>query len=235
MDSNPLVSVIVPVYNGQLYLAEAIASILAQTYRLVEIIVIDDGSTDHSAEVAASFAPSVQYFYQTNCGIGAARNRGGDLARGSFFAFLDHDDLWVNEKLAFQMAAFDRDPELDVVFGHVIQFHSPELDEQVKNTKLCPDEKIAGYTAGTMLVRREAFQRVGPFRTDLQLGDFIDWYAKAGEKGLKSLMLSSVLMKRRIHATNTGISKRNSRADYVRVLKEAIDRRNAARKSGETS
>jgi glycosyltransferase involved in cell wall biosynthesis len=232
MDSNPLISVILPVYNGQRYLAEAIASVLAQTYRPVEIRVIDDGSTDHSAEVATSFASSVQYFYQTNGGIGAARNRGVDLARGSFFAFLDHDDLWVQEKLAYQMAAFDRDPQLDVVFGHVIQFHSPELDEQVKDTKLCPTGKIAGYIAGTMLVRRGTFHRVGPFRTDLQLGDFIDWYAKAMEKGLKSLMLPSVLMKRRIHAANTGIRTRSSRTDYVRVLKAALDRRNAARKLG---
>lgn len=76
MDSNPLISAILPVYNGQRYLAEAIASVSAQTYRPVEIRVIDDGSTDHSAEVATSFASSVQYSYQTNGGIGAARNRG---------------------------------------------------------------------------------------------------------------------------------------------------------------
>ena len=227
MERNPLISVILPVYNGQQYLAETIESFLAQTYRPLEIAVIDDGSTDRSADVAASFAPSVRYFHQPNRGVGAARNRGVDSARGDFFAFLDQDDLWVREKLAYQMAAFDRDPHLDAVFGHVIQFHSPELDERAKKTKRCPRGKIGGYVAGTMLVRREAFHRVGPFRTDLQLGDFIDWYANAMEKGLKRLMLPSVLMKRRIHASNTALLARNSRADYVRVLRATISRRKA--------
>ena len=105
MQDKPLVSAIIPVYNCERYLAEAIESVLAQTYRPIGIIVVDDGSTDGSADVAKSFTdPQVRYFYQPNSGQGAARNQGTNLARGSFFTFLDADDLWTDNKLELQLA-----------------------------------------------------------------------------------------------------------------------------------
>src|SRR5436853_749734 len=100
-----LVSVIIPVYNCEQYLAEAIQSVLAQTHPTIELIVVDDGSTDNSAAVAKSFAV-VRYVFQRQGGPGAARNRGISLARGSFLAFLDADDVWVAGKLTRQLAAF---------------------------------------------------------------------------------------------------------------------------------
>jgi len=105
MKQNPLISVIIPVYNGERYLAEAIESALAQTWEPVEIIIVDDGSTDGSADVASRFASSVKYDLQPHAGPGAARNRGARLARGDYLAFLDADDLWLKEKLKLQMAA----------------------------------------------------------------------------------------------------------------------------------
>ena len=231
MPNDTLISIIIPVYNGERYLAETIESTLAQTHTPGEIIVIDDGSTDGSAKIAERFSTSVQYHWQPNGGTSAARNRGVAVARGDFLAFLDADDLWTEDKLARQAAAFTKDPTLDVVFGHVQQFYSPELDEETKRRIAIPIETMRGFHAGAMLIKREAFLRVGLFKSDLQLAEFVDWYARAMELGLKSLMLPDMVMKRRIHQTNQGTRHREARGDYVRVLKASLDRRRRQEKN----
>jgi glycosyltransferase involved in cell wall biosynthesis len=215
------------VYNCERYLSQAIESVLAQTYQPIEIIVVDDGSTDDSAAVAKSFGDIVKYERQQNSGAATARNRGVELAIGNFLAFLDADDFWIEDKLKCQMAAFVKDTELDVVFGYVKQFYSPELDDIIKQKIKCPPEPIAGYHAGTMLIKRDSFLRVGQFERNWKVADFIDWYIKATEQGLKSSMLPEVLLHRRIHDTNMGISQRQSRIEYVRILKASLDRRRA--------
>ena len=224
MGDSPLVSVIIPVYNAGLYLAEAVKSILDQNYRPIEIIIVDDGSTDNSAEVAKSFGSSVSYHFQPNAGAGAARNRGVDLSKGVFLSFLDADDLWVEGKLSRQMSILAGDPELSMVFGHVQQFFSPDLDEEERKKIDLPVETMPGYHAGTMVLRRDAFFQVGPFES-WQMGEFIDWHVKAMEKKLKSFMLPETVMKRRIHSNNMTIRDRGNQMDYVRILKAALDRR----------
>lgn len=225
MHDQSSVSVVVPVYNCQRYLPEAVESALAQTYRPIEVIVVDDGSTDGSADAAKRFVPPVQYCWQPHSGAGPARNRGVDLARGSFLAFLDADDLWVETKLVLQMAAFDADPELDMVFGHVQQFPSPELAGSAKPRLRYSAEKVPGYVAAAMLIRRDAFVRVGPFESHWHLGEFMDWYLRAIERGLKGLMLPEVVARRRLHADNLGLRERASQGDYLRILKASLDRR----------
>jgi hypothetical protein len=112
-----------------------------------------------------------------------------------------------------------------MVFGQVQQFYSPELDESSKSRIKIPVETTAGAHYGAMLVRREAFWRVGSFRTDVLMGDFVDWHARAVELGLKSISQPDIVMKRRIHLTNLGILHRDARRDYLRVLKTVLDRR----------
>src|SRR5262245_16865951 len=124
------ISVIIPVYNGERYLAEALVSVLAQTHPPTEIIVVDDGSTDTTAQIAQRYAPRIHYHFRPRgavSGAAAARNHGAYLAQGDYLAFLDADDVWLPDKLRLQMAAFAHDPALDQVFGHVQQFISPEL------------------------------------------------------------------------------------------------------------
>lgn len=228
MGRQSLVSAIVPVYNGEQYLAETLSSILSQTYRPVEVIVIDDGSTDGSAAIARSF-PDVRYYFQSNAGPGAARNHGVERGNGQFFAFLDADDLWEPEKLARQMAAFANNPELDMVFGYVQQFYSPELDAETKANLRLDGEKLSGYVAGAMLIKRDAVLRAGSFATHWRVGEFIDWYAKAKGRGLHSLLLPEVVLRRRIHTRNMGIREQSSWADYVRIVKASLDRRRKER------
>jgi glycosyltransferase involved in cell wall biosynthesis len=223
MEHNHLVSVIIPVYNSERYVAEAIESVLSQTHRSIEVIVVDDGSTDDSAQIVKRYG-SVQYYFQPHGGIGSALNRGIQEARGSFFAFLDTDDLWKNNKLIRQMSFLNQNPEPDIVFGHVEHFFSSEIDDNLRRKLRCPDGLMPGYCRGTMLIKRDTFLNIGPFATDWKLGDFADWYLRATEKGLTSLMLPDVLLRRRIHNFNQGIRNRNYQLDYVRILKAALDR-----------
>jgi len=228
MRANSLISVIIPVYNGERYLAEAIESALGQHYRPIEIILVDDGSTDRSAEVAKQVSQSIRYLYQAHGGAGAARNAGVDLATGEFLAFLDADDLWVEEKLARQMAALDADDSLDIVFGHVRQFISPELPEDAMRRIKCPPDHMPGRLPGTMLVRSTSFFRVGYFAP--AIGEVLDWTLRAEELGLKHEMLSDVVLNRRLHSTNSVILHRNFRVEYVRYLKASLDRRRAGKR-----
>jgi glycosyltransferase involved in cell wall biosynthesis len=107
-----LVSVIIPAYNAELYLAEAIESVLAQTYRTVELIVVDDGSTDNTALIAKKFADSVRLIHQTNQGLSAARNAGIRSAQGEIIALLDADDLWESCFLEVMVSALEQNPQL---------------------------------------------------------------------------------------------------------------------------
>lgn len=226
MDTTRLVSVVIPVYNCERYLAEAIDSVLTQTFRPIEIVVVDDGSTDASGAIAKGYdSDLVRYSYQRNSGACAARNRGVELVRGTFLAFLDSDDVWLPEKLSLQMTAIECETDLDMVFGLVTQFYSPELDPPLEANAVNDQEVLPGYCPGTMLIRRDVFARVGPFDTQLRIGEFVDWYSKAVDKGLKSIVIPKILMKRRIHGNNTGIRDRESRTDYVRILKRTLDRR----------
>ena len=214
-----------PVRDGARHLAGAIESILEQTSEAAEIWVIDDGSRDGSAAVAASFSGrGVRCVSQAPGGAAAARNRGAGLAAGDLLAFLDADDLWTADKLAFQCAALEADPALDMVFGRAEQFVSPDLDEAARARLRCPPESSPGYLPSAMLVRRAAFERVGPFETQWEIGEFVAWFARARALGLRDHMLENVVLRRRLHDSNQGQRKRGHYRDYAHILKAALDR-----------
>jgi glycosyltransferase involved in cell wall biosynthesis len=224
----PLVSCIIPVFNGERYLEETLQSVLAQTHRPLQIIVADDGSTDRSAELARDFDPAVICLHQPNAGHAAARNLGLTAATGHYVAFLDADDLWHPEKLARQLQRFAANPQLGVAFTHLENFWSPDADLASK-----PGEDafrpVPGYTSVSMLARRELFTTVGLLDVSLQHGNDRDWFCRAAERGVALEMMPDVLVRRRLHATNrSGALGGNSRAEYLRILKASLDRRRAA-------
>jgi glycosyltransferase involved in cell wall biosynthesis len=226
--ATPLVSVIVPAYNAEPYLADALESVFAQDYPDLDVIVVDDGSDDDTAGVAERRGTRVRLFRQPNRGAGAARNAGIDAARGSFVAFLDADDLWVDGRLAAQLAVANADAAVDFVFGHVEQFVSPEVAAADAARVECPEGSVPGYTVGALLARAQSLRQVGRFREDVRVGEFIDWYARAADLGMRSEMLPVTVLRRRIHSTNLGIRRRDAAGDYAVVLKAALDRRRAA-------
>lgn len=225
---NPLVSVMIGVYDAAPYLGEAIESVLAQDYEPLELIVVDDGSTDGSGDVARGF-PDVRVIRQENAGNGAARNRAVEEASGTLYAFLDADDRFTPAKLGLQKAALDDDPGLDMVFGHVREFLSPELDEETRAMLRPPAPEPMPWTApNLMLIRREAFHRVGPFTTTVRVGVTVDWFARAAEAGLRYAILPEVVLERRLHTANNGLRERASRSQYIEVIRQAMERRRAA-------
>jgi glycosyltransferase involved in cell wall biosynthesis len=221
-----LVSCIVPVFNGERYLREALDSILAQTHPVLEVIVVDDGSTDSTAEIVRSYADRVRNMRQANAGPAAARNYGLGAARGQFVAFLDADDRWHGEKLARQLARFAARPELDLSYTHVRNFWIPELreeEERLRDHRL--NRPTPAYLAATLLARRRVFETVGGFDVGLGFGHSTDWHLRATEAGAISEMLDDVLYLRRIHQRNRSREfSARSRDEYLRLVKSHLDR-----------
>ena len=225
---HPTVSVVIPAYNRERHIAEAIESVLAQTHRSTELIVVDDGSDDDTAEVAGRY-DDVVCIRRARGGAAAARNTGIDRARGELLAFLDSDDVWLDDKLERQLAARAGRREADIVLGFVEHFLSPELSPAERARLVCPDRPGPGFCVGAMLIPSATFGRVGPFDESLRVGEFVDWYARAEEAGLTTLMLEDVVLRRRIHAGHLDQPPADVRRDFARLLKARIDRKRAAR------
>lgn len=228
MNSQPLlVSVIIPVYNGERYLAAALESVLAQVPQPLEIIVVDDGSNDQSVQVALGYQPLVQCVQQVHGGIGAARNAGVRVAQGELLAFLDADDLWTPDKLTRQVDYLQKHPEIDMVFGQAEQFISPELSPE-QRPALPTQPIMAGFVAGAMLIHRGSFAEVGEFATTWTIGEFIDWYGRAQTLGLQSALLPDVVLRRRLHTTNVTRRTQDQRSDYLRIVKARLNAKRVA-------
>ncbi len=219
-----MVSVIVPVYNGENYLAQALESVLKQSYQNIEIIIVDDGSTDNTAELAKSYCdrPNIQYIYQENGGHGSALNAGFSKASGIFLASIDHDDLWEQKKMQIQLAAFADDPSLEVVFSHQKNFAENKASERLAYKK----EAVPGYMAGSMLIRTDSFSRVGLFTTEIRKGYFWPWYERLNSLDLNTLLLPDVLYHRRVHGQNMSIGRDNKDfKDYFSAIRAIRNQR----------
>jgi glycosyltransferase involved in cell wall biosynthesis len=227
--SLPLISCIVPAYNAERYLAEAIDSILAQTYPHTQIIVVDDGSTDGTADVVARYGGRIEGHRQPNGGTSAARNRGIAAACGEFLAFLDADDLWHPEKLARQAARFEASPELTVSLTHIQNFWVAGLEAEAARFKEHPrNGPVPGYSPVTMLARRAVFEQTGDFTDGLAFADSLDWFLRLREQGIGVEMLDDVLVYRRMHHANKTRSFRESdRDEFLKLVKASLDRRRA--------
>jgi hypothetical protein len=229
--SLPLVTAIVPVYNGAAFLHEAIQNIIGQDYPSLEIIVVDDGSTDEIDRAVASLQTEVRFFKQENAGAAAARNRGIRDASGELIAFLDVDDLWPKHNLRTLVDFLLQHPGIDVVHGHG---QLMELDavtgeyEYVGN----PAESFPFYI-GAALFRRRAFETVGLFDTELRFAEDTDWFNRALELaiGLERLPQVSLLVRR--HGQNLTHGKSLVELNTLRVFKKVLDRKRQRASQGE--
>jgi glycosyltransferase involved in cell wall biosynthesis len=222
------ITAIVTVFNRDAYLREALQSIFDQTRPADEVIVIDDGSTDRSAEVARSFGPRVRCISQANQGMGGARNAGLAAAQGDLIAFLDSDDLWLEKKLEAQLSFLDAHPDLDLVFCHMKPFLSAEINPSSVPT--LDDREIPACICSGAMIYRRIFDRTGGFDTNLRIGDFISWFGRAQEKGLRYDILPDLLLRRRVHLSNS-VLNHEARTDYLHILKRRIDLGRAARQA----
>jgi glycosyltransferase involved in cell wall biosynthesis len=224
--------VIIPVHNGERYLAEAIQSALAQTLPPAEIIVIDDGSTDGSTAIAQSFGPPVRVLTQPNLGPAAARNLGVQHATGEPLAFLDGDDLWLPEKLAYQAQFLVDNPSCQALFGRMENFITPELDERQAALLAKSAAQSGEMHVGTLLIHRTTFLRVGYFDTGRRHGEFIDWWGRARQLGLTYAILPELVMRRRLHADNLTRREQDGRREYLALLRQNIARQRETASAG---
>lgn len=220
------VSCVVPVCNGERFLAEALDSILAQTDLPAELIVVDDGSTDRSPEIAESYGDRVLLLRQRNRGPAAARNRGIRAACGELLAFLDADDLWHPAKLERQVAFLRAHPEVDLCLTRYRNFWAPELsDEQERYGRHALSQPSSAFNIGTLLARREVFDRT-PFNEALRYGENTDWFMSVLGWGARAEMLPEELAQRRFHAASTTrTAAEASRAAFLDNLKAWRDSR----------
>lgn len=229
--ADQLVSVIVPVFAGERFLGDALDSVAAQTYPRVETIVVDDGSPDRSVEIATG-RPGVRVLHGPHRGVAAARNSGLSAARGELIAFLDQDDQWQPSKLARQAAVLAERSAVDIVLSHmemtlVAGTPRPSWFEPAWLTSPQP-----GYVPSTWLVRREAFERVGPFDTSYEIACDSDWLTRAKDGGLASEMLADVLVRWRVHGANGSYDQATMRREMFRMLRGTAGRQREAGRAG---
>ena len=225
--STPLISIIVPVYNGAAYVEEGLRSILAQTHRPLEVIVVDDGSQDDSAAIAERLGDPVRVHRQPNGGAPVARNTGISLARGEFIGFLDADDTFTADALDRQLARFRTHPEVQLVVGL----------GQYESLQSRPTDPVASFAAvgnemltlqlGTALFRRELFDTVGRFDEALRYCDDWDWFLRARELGVRLLLHRDLIVHQRLHGGNITRQQQVSQHYQMLMFKKSLERRRA--------
>lgn len=221
-----LVSVVIPLYNSERFLAEAVESVLAQTYRPIEIYVVDDGSTDGGADIAKSF-DQVQCIHQTNQGQAAAMNAGVKAARGEFISFLDADDMWTPNKLEVQVAYLLQHPHIGYVMGNTLNFIEPGTQPPARLTRdLLPGVSLL-LLLGAIVVHKALFDQVGYFDTSFRHSKDVDWFVRAKEIGVVKAIVPETVLHRRIHGLNDSYQTDARTSDHIRVLKSLLDRKRA--------
>jgi glycosyltransferase involved in cell wall biosynthesis len=186
----PTLSVLMCAYNGERYIAASIESILAQTVRPLEVIVVDDGSSDSTRAIAAAYEPRVRVLSSENQGVAAAANWGFSEAQGDYVGLCAQDDLWVPQKAEWQLETLSRHPHVDVSVGHMVYFGDrrgdywrPHAGGLLDGPRLFKEQfDTNSLAAPTAMIRRELHQRLGGFREDLLAEDYEFWFRalKAG-------------------------------------------------------
>ena len=229
-----LISVVIPTFNREDLIKDAINTVLEQVYQNFEIIIIDDGSTDNTSEVVKSFDDArIKYIYQENAGISKARNKGIEDASGEYIAFLDSDDLWHPEKLEKQVSVLDKDPDVDLLSNNsqymtfqndIIEIKKNYVKSQKENISLIlldPDKVFTGTP--TLLVRKTIFEKVGLFDETVTFCEDWDLFFRIALVG-KICHIPEILTYVRNHKGNiTNISHVGKfKNGYLRFLEKAF-------------
>lgn len=218
--------VVIPAFNAAATIVETLRSVLEQTVAAEEILVVDDGSTDDTAELVLAMGGPVRLLRQDNAGPGKATTAGIMALSTPLVATLDSDDLWLPHKMERQLAHLDRSPQSAGVFGHIRNFRDNQPDEPTSAA-------VPGWSRSTMLFRRGMLKAIGPIVDPPGMrGEMIDWIARAREAGFRLDMIDEVLALRRIRPGSLSYGRDPARdRGYLEVARLAMKRR-AASKAG---
>lgn len=223
------VSVIVPLYNGARFLAETIESAAGQSYRPLEVVVVDDGSTDQSAQIVAEAQQRLDlplfYYYQDNQGPSVARNVGIQMAQGEIIAFLDADDLWMLEKVTRQVDYLLEHKEDGGVVCRTEYFLEPGTEWPPTLNRDVYDQSPTAFIPSALTVWRTAFEQVGPFDPTLRTGEDTDWFFRARDAGTTIGVVPEILLRRRFHQTNLSYTPVSPVQDMLSIIRASLKRR----------
>jgi glycosyltransferase involved in cell wall biosynthesis len=224
-----MVSVLVPAYNAEAYLAETIESVLEQDWEPLELLVVDNGSTDRTYAVAESFGRRVRIISRIHGQPGATRNSGIAAAQGEFLLHLDADDLLTPNSISTRMRYFLEEPALDMVTGKLLCFLSPELSDQERARYVVPLEPQQGHLPGAAIIRAVAFEKFGRLDERLALNACLDWSVRARDEGARIRLIEDVVVKRRIHGKNLSlVKKRELDESRIQIVRASLARRRKA-------
>ena len=236
---NGLVSVIIPTYNSVAHIRQTIDAVLAQTHPHVELIVVDDGSTDNTRAVLAEYGEKLRLVVQSNQGVCRARNAGLALARGEFICFLDHDDVWYPEMIALQLKAFGVDADVGCVYANYTHWYSDAVGQYADPGELrarCPmdselDASMSGWIYHLLLIdchvqtsaamiRSEVFRQCGAFDESLPYSEDWDLWLRISRKFQFRKLKNISVLYRQVE----GQGSRTARdVDYrTRLLEKAV-------------
>lgn len=226
----PGISLIIPAYNAERYLREAIESALNQTVKPAQIIVVDDGSTDGTLEVARGYGDSVKVIAQAHSGASSARNRALAAADLPMISFLDADDRLEPDKLERQLKALAEHPQAQLCICRVCDFWSPELPSSARKAANLEPQFRPGQVS-TWLARRELFDRVGVFNAtpEFQFAEGSELYSRVENAGIKAVCIDDVMVQRRLHATNKTTNSKAHMDGIMALMKRRLDLRRATK------
>lgn len=218
--SNNNYTVVIPAFNAEKYIAECLQSVLSQTTPPQQIIVVDDGSVDATAQIARNSSSIVKVISTPNRGAGAATTTGVDAVQTDIVAFVDSDDVWLPKKMEIQLASLnDSALVCDAVTSRMRAFGDIHLKYI--------NEKYSGWLRSTLAIWMDAYHRVGEVR-DLGhgYGEMIDWFSRAKHAGLNIKLVDEALALRRIHSESVSFKANAGQAqDYLRAAVLAFQRK----------
>ncbi len=238
MTNSILISVIVPLYNGAKYLSQTIATLRALDYPALEIILVDDASTDESFALATSLIEDATNItllsHEVNQGPAAARNTALQAARGEIIAFLDVDDEWPEDSFAVRLQCLLDNPHIDIALGKVQCLREiPSEDEgAVPQREL--SAQFVSFNIGAAFYRRGVFDKIGVYDPQLRYGEDTDWFMRAREAGVGLLVLPQTTLYYRLHEGGMTNGKAMTELNIAQVLKRSLDRRRQAQKTNST-
>lgn len=205
----PLVSIVLPVKNGERFLAESISSVLSQDYHPLELIVIDGQSTDRSAGIIRSF-PEANYVSQDGTGINEAWNQGINEAKGEYIGFMSSDDIWAPAKIQRQINYYRKHPDVLCNITMIKMFLEPNITPPPSLKAETLNNAYPGYNLETLLVHRSIFKQIGVFLTQIPGPQDLDWWLRLKDSGETIAVIPEVLVYKRIHDLNLTFSSRRN-------------------------
>ena len=217
----PTISAVITAYNSAAFIRDAIESVLRQTIRPAEIIIVDDGSTDATLELVCALGMDIRYFYQDNRGGPAARNQGVALARGETIAFLDADDAWLPNRLADLSARIIEEDAVSIVCGRARAFKNEAWTEALESGPGRAEAFLMSF--GCALIRRHVFNLIGPVDVTLRHGEDLDWFLRCREQKVPIATIDDVVLLYRRHEQNMTRNFVAGRDGLMRTVKELLD------------